>query len=208
MTARLCPACVHRRARLVDPACPVCQGAGVLQLGHAEHITTAPETAHAVAITLEAVARRVEHDYPHPGPDRDAAAHDVLAAAVAELRRVGVLASSTPPAAPAAGTAMDMAQAATLVPVRPIDWQLADAAAYAYAPTDRPLARGMPVLSADGHPSHLARLCDPADPETPTSADVDARDRARRGGRVLAEAARVNAAERTDLHGPLGPTKP
>ena len=101
------------------------------------------------------------------------------------------------PAAPAAGTAMDMAQAATLVPVRPIDWQLADAAAYAYAPTDRPLARGMPVLSADGHPSHLARLCDPADPETPTSADVDARDRARRGGRVLAEAARVHAAERT-----------
>ena len=197
MTARLCPACVHRRARLIDPGCPVCQGAGVLQLGHAEHITSAPETAHAVAITLEAVARRVEHDYPHPGPDRQAAARAELAAAVDTLRHVGVLASSTPPPAPVAGTAMDMAQAATLVPVRPIDWQLADAAAYAYAPTDRPLARGMPVLSADGHPSHLARLCDPADPETPTSDDVDARDRARRGGRVLAEAARVNAAERT-----------
>ena len=138
----------------------------------------------------------MEHDHPHPGPDRDAAARADLAAAVDALRRVGVLASTTPPATPATGTAMDMAQAATLVPVRPIDWQLADAAAYAYAPTDRPLARGMPVLSADGHPSHLARLCDPADPETPTSADVDARDRARRGGRVLAEAARVNAATR------------
>lgn len=195
MTARLCPACVHRRARLVDPACPVCEGAGVLELGHAEHITSPHEAAHAVAIALEAVARRVETDHPDPTA-RAAAAPPALAAALAALVRVGILEGN--PAAivdPHAGPVV-LAQSAILEPVRPLDWTLADAAAYAYQPGDRPMSRGMPVLSADGHPSHLARITDPADPDTPTAEVVRRRDADRRAGRVLAEAAREAVSRR------------
>lgn len=186
MTARLCPACVHRRARVVDPDCLVCGGAGILALGKAEALSGPVEAAYAVAIVLEATARDVETR--HAGDPRGAMreAPRAVGGALLAMRQRGLLAGTPSQVATGDGTAL--AQAVSVVPIRPVDWTLIDAPAYAYGYADRPMARGMPVLSADGHPSHLARLADPADPLLPTAEDAQARTAARRTGAVLAAA--------------------
>lgn len=187
MTARLCPACVHRRARLVDPECVVCDGAGVLHLGKAEAMSGPTETSYAVAIVLEATARDVETR--HAGDPAGIRRHTprAIRTAIATMRGRGLLAGTPHHVATGDGTAL--AQATAPVPIRPMDWTLIDAPAYAYGYGDRPLARGMPVLSADGHPSHLARITDPADPLTPTAVDATTRAGTRRTGAILAAAA-------------------
>lgn len=186
VTARLCPACIHRRARVVDPGCLVCGGAGVLALGKAEQLSGPVEASYAVAIVLEATARDVETR--HAGDPRAVAreAPRAVGGALLAMRQRGLLAGTPHQVATGDGTAM--AQDAAPVPIRPMDWTLIDAPAYAYGYADRPMARGMPVLSADGHPSHLARLTDPADPLTPTAQDAATRAAARRTGAVIAAA--------------------
>lgn len=187
MSARLCPACIHRRGRVIAADCPVCSGQGVLVLGHAAKVSGDVEASYAVAIVLEAAARDLEKRTARDAQKREQETRQTLASVLQALRRAGVLEGSA--SRTASGTATDIAQNVSLVPIRPLDWTLIDAQSYAYGYTDRPLSRGMPVLSADGHPSHLARVCDPADPLTPTGADAQTRAQQRRSGAVLAAAA-------------------
>ena len=193
---RLCPACVHRRARLVAPDCPVCDGHGVLHLGRAVHVAGPVEAAHAVAIVLEATARDVETVYPMDREAADWAAVSEIRAAMDDMRAAGLIRGTTTGTTAAGGNGPALAQSVTPVTILPSDWTLPEAAAYAYQVGERPGARGMPVLSADGHPSHLARVLDPADPETPTGEAVHAATAERRGAAVLAAAAQQVAATR------------
>jgi len=195
MTTRLCPACIHRRARVVDPDCLVCGGAGVLALGKAEDLAGPVEASYAVAIVLEATARDVETR--HAGDPRavQREAPRAVRGALQTMRQRGLLAGTPRSVATGDGTAL--AQEVAPVPIRPMDWTLIDAQSYAYHYGDRPLSRGMPVLSADGHPSHLARLADPADPLTPTTQDAQQRASSRRTGAVLAAAATEPKTTRT-----------
>jgi hypothetical protein len=75
--------------------------------------------------------------------------------------------------------------AAVYVPtVTDRDQALAHADAYVYAEHERPNARGLPVLSANGHPSHTARIADPMTPGNDTAQTF----RDRRTQRFYAEA--------------------
>ena len=184
---RICPACQTRRARLVAADCPVCEGAGVLSLGPESIIDYGAETtSRAVSVALEAVARH--HDDPKGEQGAGIAA---LRSAVAALAGAGLLAGELIPAAlprPSRGaTAVSVAQVTLGVPISPTDWILPDAAPYRYKAGDRPGARGLPLLSDDGHPSHLARIADPANPiDTNTTADVYRRAAEHRAAVVLA----------------------
>jgi hypothetical protein len=80
--------------------------------------------------------------------------------------------------------------AATYVPtVTPIDGVLALAPAYDYAEHERPNARGLPVMSAAGHPSHLARIADPMTPGNDTAATARERRQQTRSATILIAAA-------------------
>jgi hypothetical protein len=68
--------------------------------------------------------------------------------------------------------------------VTPRDAVLAAADPYVYAEHERPNARGLPVLSANGHPSHTARITDPMTPGNDTADTY----RQRRAQRFYAEA--------------------
>jgi hypothetical protein len=69
------------------------------------------------------------------------------------------------------------------------DAVLAAAPAYVYAEHERPNARGLPVLSANGHPSHTARITDPMTPGNDTAETFRQRRAQRRSATVLVEAA-------------------
>lgn len=188
---RLCPACLARKARLVSPDCPVCDGAGVLRLGSAALQLHEPDVvSRASAIVLEAVSRKAE-ELAAPGADLVPA----VRAAVGLLVESGILAGPEghppPPRLSAGPTASpaSLAAAASPVPVMPIDWILTEAPVYQYAGSDRPGARGLPVLSDDGHPSHLARITSPAEPGASTAAAVAARAATARHAATLAAAA-------------------
>lgn len=156
---RLCPACLTREARLVAADCPVCDGAGVVALGvQAVQEFGAAVTALAISAALEAVARAV--DAPGvPNGDQRAAVADTMNL----LARSGISGPGPAPNA-SARTPGSLAAAAIGRRVEPLDVRLPEAPAYRYGAGEQPGKRGLPVLSADGHPSHLARVCDPADP--------------------------------------------
>lgn len=161
---RLCPACLTREGRVVAMDCPLCNGEGTVTLGEECVATFGPVvTAHAVSAALESVARAVDTPGVPNGTQRAA-----LAETMALLSRSGITGPGRPPEATRAA-ADSLAAAAIGRPVQPLDVMLPEAPAYRYGPGERPGARGLPVLSADGHPSHLARICDPADAlDTPT----------------------------------------
>lgn len=188
---RLCPACLTRKARLVAPDCPVCGGAGVLRLGSAALSLHDPDVvSRAAAIVLEAVSRRAE-EISEPGTDLVPA----VRAAVGVLVESGILAGPEGhllPPSPGGGRSTSpasLAAAASPVPVLPIDWVLTEAPNFHYGPGDRPGARGLPVLSEDGNPSHLARIVDPAVPGASTAAAAQARALSTRRAGILAAAA-------------------
>ncbi|GAB3191790.1 hypothetical protein [Nesterenkonia suensis] len=194
MTSRqLCPACTHRENHLIDPDCLICDGVGIIYLGDpALTIYPAEVVAEAVTITLEAAARL--GDTTGTLSD-DRQAH--LRAALLDLRDAGLLdsetttltramASKTGARNPAVALAAEVIQE----PISGLDQLLPHAEPHQYAESDRPGRRGTPVLSANGHPSHLARVCDPRDPTLDTPADVRRRRRKARQARVLSEAAR------------------
>lgn len=184
---RLCPACLTRRARIVSENCPVCRGAGVLTLGAEAVAEHGPEAvSRAVSIALEAVAREVDK----PGEERGAMIARILAAGRA-LEVAGLTAwrntRRSKTSAPRGSSPASLAHHALGVTVQPQDWILPEAPAYRYAAAERPGARGLPVLSDDGHPSHLARVCDPADPlDTTTTQDVYRRASDHRRAVILA----------------------
>lgn len=184
---RICPACLTRRARLVAENCPVCRGAGVIALGGdavSEH--GAETVSRAVSIALEAVAREVDK----PGEDRAAAVARIRGAgrALAAAGLTGWSRGRRPKtSAPTGATPATLAHHALGVTVQPQDWILPEAPSYRYGASERPGARGLPVLSDDGHPSHLARVCDPADPiDTTTTQDVYRRASEHRRAVILA----------------------
>lgn len=148
-----------REARLVAKDCPICQGRGTISLGHTAAVEFGPAVvALAVGAALESVARAV--DTPGvPNSDQRAALADTMRL----LETTGLTGPGSAPKA-TRRTPDSLAAAAIGRPVEALDVALPEAAAYRYGPGERPGARGLPVLSADGHPSHLARICDPADP--------------------------------------------
>ncbi|WP_141658821.1 hypothetical protein [Carbonactinospora thermoautotrophica] len=179
---RCCPACVRRYAALVAPDCPVCKGVGVLGLGAAAlHHYEPAVVARAVEFYLEAKAREAAEQLPLGAPRREA-----LAAATDELRYAGVIADPLVSGDPARhradapeGTARRVtdAEAARLAYLTgatpsPVDQANLDRPPILYGPDDRPLARSLPVVSAAGSPTFLARAADPADPLGDTRAAV------------------------------------
>jgi len=194
---QLCPACSQREARLIDPHCLICDGTGIMWLGDpALTLYPAAVVAEAVDITLEAAARLGDTG----GTLSDDRLNHVRAALLA-LRDAGVLdpecttlTHATAPMTRAKCSAVELAEGVLQEPILPLDSVLARAAPYEYSEDDRPGQRGLPVLSQNGHPSHLARLCDPRDPYMDTPADVRRRRRKNRQGTVLAEAVKHMAA--------------
>lgn len=176
----VCRACAVRTAGIVDPDCPVCEGIGSLILSPAILRDQTPEVAgRAVNVALEAYAREAEETLDL-GLDPAA----VIRSAVSNLRLAGLLfpppleLPADPPSSPSPA---------------PQDPAVIEAPLFEYASEDRPGARGRPLMSEAGHPSHLARLCDPAD------GGVDQKDRLVRNAnldrkaRSVAEGAREAA---------------
>lgn len=178
MPKSICPACVHRSGGFVAPSCPVCAGAGVVSLSPVAVASFGGDVvAQAVTITLEATARVVDV----PGITRSVR-REAIVGAVQELARRGITERGrTLRVSVTARAPQQIAMEVTGAPVIPSDWTLPDAAPYRYQATDRPYGRGLPLLSRTGHPSHLARIVDPADPLGPgNAAEVHARTRAER----------------------------
>jgi hypothetical protein len=69
------------------------------------------------------------------------------------------------------------------------DHTLTAAPAYTYQEHERPNARGLPVLSANGYPSHTARITDPMTPGNDTAETHRQRRNQHRNAVVLVEAA-------------------
>jgi hypothetical protein len=145
--------------------------------------------SRAAAIVLEAVSRRAE-EVGGPGEDLVPA----VRGAVGLLVESGLLAGPEGhllPAVPGGGhtaSPASLAAATSPVPVLPIDWILTEAPTYQYDAGDRPGARGLPILSDDGHPSHLARIVDPAEPGAATAEAVTVRQSTARHAATLAAA--------------------
>lgn len=194
MITRCCPACSKRHAQLVSSNCPVCGGYGTVTLGAAALSLHEPATvALAVEISIEAVARQVDQSMTlsddRSGPIRDAITlltdagvieHAGTRRTTHKVRHLRLVTDDT--------VAVDAA--AEFVPtVRPVDAILALAPAYEYADHERPNARGLPVMSAAGHPSHTARITDPMTPGNDTAATARQRRQQARSAAILVEAA-------------------
>ncbi|MFT4471391.1 hypothetical protein ACMX2H_15925 [Arthrobacter sulfonylureivorans] len=182
---RLCPACTTRSEHLVSDTCPVCSGAGYLTLGAAALSLYDPEVVAAAArLALEMAAR---------GSDKTLSLSDdrtgTIRATMADLLDAGIVAKPNRPQTPAPRPVTrlprkrnqlgqyaierspeELAAEATGQMPLPLDDVLSSAGCYQYREADRPNARGLPLLSANGHPSHLARVADPMEPGHDTRA--------------------------------------
>lgn len=189
---QLCPACAYRENHLIDTDCLVCDGIGILYLGDpALTVYPAEVVAQAVTITLEAAAR-LGDTTGTLSDDRQTKLREALT----RLRTAGILdaetttlsramASKTGTGRPAVALASEIIQD----PIIGLDELLPQAQRFTYAEEDKPGRRGTPLMSADGHPSHLARVCDPRDPTMETGEDVRRRRRKTRQATVLSHAA-------------------
>lgn len=204
---RICPACQHRHAQLVDPDCPVCDGSGVIRLGSGALSIYDPATvATAAAIALEASARAADQSLTLTD-DRVRPVRE----SVNMLIAAGVLAG--PPRAPRPPrvrprrrntngryapetTPTALARQCVQATILDIDAILIAAPHFLYEETDRPNARGLPLLAASGHPSHLARITDPETPGADTYLTVRKRHREEIDARVLVAAAPLAATAR------------
>ncbi|ALF01276.1 hypothetical protein FDH47_gp65 [Arthrobacter phage Brent] len=187
---RACPACIKRYAQLIDPACPVCLGAGVLRLGPAALALHEPAVvSQAVAIALEAEARDIDLKLTL-SDDRTTPLRNT----VKQLIDAGILAygikipTAVHKPVDKSETPEELAARLTEVIIVDVDAKLINAPTYEYRADERPNARGLPLLSANGHPSHLARVADPAEPGESTAERVVSRGVQARRARVLVEA--------------------
>lgn len=184
---RICPACAIRYGQLVNPDCLICGGAGLVTLGPAALSIHTPEVvAMAVTLALEAVARDIEATTTL-SDNRTVR----LKRTMTLLMQAGIITGSRPTRAlhAKAATSDGIAEEVTGVPPIALDITLSTAPKYRYNEYDRPNARGLPVLSADGHPSHLARLTDPAAAGGETFKVVQARLRDELQAKILLRAA-------------------
>lgn len=191
MLQRCCPACTKRHAQLIDPKCPVCLGAGVLRLGPAAVALHEPEiVSQAVAIALEAEARDIDFKLTYSDDRMTPLRNTVKQLIDAGILMHGIRLPQVTPVEKIAKskTPSELAARLTDVIIVDVDAKLIDAPSYTYQPGERPNARGLPLLSAAGHPSHLARIADPAEPGEETSERVMRRTIEQRRARVLAEA--------------------
>lgn len=197
-----CPACTRTRWQLLRPDCPLCDGDGHLKLGTPALALYPPDVvAQAVLLVIEAHARHIV-ETTTLSADRKAE----LSRSLNTLRRAGLLAGSvrpTRPLPPEGATAEDIAGPLAPVQLTLFDIAVADphSPVYEYREDDRPRARGLPVLSAAGHPSSMALICDPSDPFGDTRQEVQERRRHARQARVLAEAHETAAARREERLG-------
>lgn len=201
---RLCPTCVNRRSHLVAPECVVCEGIGCLLLGEGALSLYGPEVvSQAVLLGLEAKARVADTTLTL-SDDRAAAVREGIkelttAGLLAPITKAPHLVKSPPPAPKRKRDALGqyalesdpsaLAARSVQIELFPLDLVLANAERFEYQQHERPNARGLPVLSANGHPSHLSRVTDPMEPGTNTRADVFQRKADDRSAHVLALAA-------------------
>lgn len=101
-----------------------------------------------------------------------------------QLRATGILDDTAPMPAALLQPRRDSTDPAPLLAaavvqdtITGLDRVLASANRYEPGPGERPRQAGLPVLSASGHPSSLARLTDPANPLGNTAAQRGARRR-------------------------------
>lgn len=213
---RVCPACSRRTAELVDPDCTVCRGEGFLILHPAALTMYEPSVvAEAVGMALESVARNIEAVTTLSDNRRAKLAisvTDLVTARIIQEPGTDHVPTPAPAPLPTPGRrrrrkhesanqlsfcAPDiLAESATQTPTAPYDAAVLAAPKHRYGADDRPLMRGLPLLSADGHPSHLARIEDPQDAYASTSEDAAARSRRTRQATVVVAAVPHAVAER------------
>lgn len=194
MITRCCPACSKRHAQLISSNCPVCGGYGTVTLGTAALSLHEPATVSiAVEIALEAAARLIDTTLTlsddRLGPlqatmtlltDAGITDHPGTRKTTHRTRHLA--------AVPDLDEALEVA--AEYVPTTTRrDATLALAPAYEYAEHERPNARGLPILSANGHPSATARITDPMTVGNDTAETHRQRASQHRSATVLVEAA-------------------
>ena len=188
-----CPACTRTRYHVINEDCPICAGEGRLRLGAPALAFYSPGTvARAVALALETLARSITET-----TTLSANRSRLLAGELHKLEAAGLLHPSknspaVPPAPiPQALPAEQIAELATGKQLTLFDIRVSDTGvrSFEYHPDDRPRARGLPVLSAAGHPSAVAMICDPADPFGDTRREANETRTTERNAEVLRSAA-------------------
>lgn len=183
---RLCPLCTLRTAAVISPTCPICHGTGTIPLTPRAVTEYGAETVStAIHLALETQARELDRNPHHRSTDPTPA----LTHTLYQLTTAGLIhnpkAPSDPPRSQPTPTAL-----ATITTGRApdhTDQLMIRAHPYPYTYTDRPGARGLPVLSANFHPSSLARQGDPAPFNTTTLQTLTARDTRHRTARTLVQ---------------------
>lgn len=181
-----CPACVRTTDQLLRSDCPLCHGDGFLKLGTAVVALYGNRVAaEAVRLSLEVIARSIITTTTL-SDDRKA----LLVERSRVLVEAGLLAPSTT-TPPAGGTPAGICETVTGYQPTLFDMRVADTALepYVYGERDRPRARGLPVLSASGHPSAVQMITDPCDPFGSTMDDVKEQARVVRKARIIADVA-------------------
>ncbi len=191
---------------LVEPDCPICAGAGVLELGRPALSIHHPDVvADAIELALEAAARASMTATP-------ATAQAALRDRVAALRTAGLIAKTGTPTAPATGAppgrpsgfldchtqARQLADTLPGAETAAGDRAHLDAPPIDWTPYERPLdVGGIPGFSCGGYICAIARATDPYDPlQTDTRIITGVRRKRRYDATALATAA-VENAERT-----------
>ncbi len=184
---RICPACCTRYAQLVAPDCVICAGSGIIRLGAGALALYEPDVVSlAAGIALESAARAADQSMNLTADRRKP-----VRATVNTLVDAGIIARPTPtkPRPPRVRpqnrttggrfatetTPSELARSCVQTSILDLDAVLITAAPYRYQPSDRPNARGLPLLSANGHPSHLARIADPETPGNDTCTTIQKR---------------------------------
>jgi hypothetical protein len=181
----------------VNTNCPVCKGFGTVTLGAAALSLHEPATvATAVEIAIEAAARTIDTTLTL-SDDRLAPLRDVMTmlcdSGIVEHAGTRKTAHKVRHLRLVTDDTVAVEAAATFIPtVTPRDAVLALAPAYVYAEHERPNARGLPIMSAAGHPSHTARITDPMTPGNDTAeTSRTRRQQARAAGILVAAAPKV-----------------
>lgn len=184
---RVCPLCTVRPAAVIDPACLVCGGHGVLELGPSslreytpQTVSTALHLAYEVTARKEDSRKDARSTNPSPAFER----------VTAQLTRAGLLMPPKAPApapaeAPGTRTGPPAALVHKAIGRRPdeTDQRMIRAHPYPMRHTDR--VHGPPLLSANFFPSSLARVGDPQPFDSDTLAILTERQKRRYDARAI-----------------------
>lgn len=213
MNRIVCPACARRTDEIVELDCAVCAGAGILRLHPAAvEMYTIRVVAQAVRVALEAAARVIDDGTLLSAPQADLLADKVADLVTGRLiyfpeETVSAVDRPEPVLAPVIPIRRARRGKLTPAPDQPkltewltpvelaaehgataLDAALVHAEPISYTSEDRPLMRGLPVVSAAGHPSSLARICDPVDQLLSTRTTVTSNQTVARQATVLVTA--------------------